>query len=85
MSVFSQNLRKWRLSQGLTQRQLADKLERTQQAITNYENDWREPSAEEVRAWEKILPNWSRFDIMPEAFGKDPYEGLKVWERVHSQ
>ena len=85
MSVFSKNFRKYRLSQGLTQQQLAEKMGKSQGCITNYENDWREPKAEEVRAFEKILPDWSRFDIMPDAFGKDPYEGLKVWERVHSQ
>jgi len=83
MNVFPENFRRYRLSQGMTQQQLADRLGKSQQAIGAYENGWRTPPAADIRAWEKKIPDFCRFDIMPEVFGKTPDEGWKVWNRVH--
>jgi len=85
MSVFSKNFTKYRLAQGFTQCELAIQLCKTQGAIGHYEKGRREPRPSEIRAWERILPDFCRFDIMPEVFGKTPDEGLKVWNRVHGQ
>ena len=55
MSEFSQNLKRIRINKGLTQDQLAEKLNVTRQAVSNWENDRTEPDIEMMNAMAACL------------------------------
>lgn len=45
---FSQNLKYWRTSQHLSQKELADKLNTTLQSISHWETGYSEPSIQQL-------------------------------------
>lgn len=45
---FAENLKNWRTSQSITQKQLADKLNTTLQSISHWETGYTEPSIQQL-------------------------------------
>ena len=55
MNNFSQSLKQHRISNGLTQKQMADKLEMTKNAYQKYELSTREPNLDTLISIANIL------------------------------
>ncbi len=47
---FAENLRNWRISQGILQRQLAEKLNVSMQTLSHWETGYTEPSIQQLIA-----------------------------------
>lgn len=47
---FAENLRNWRVSQGILQRQLAEKLNVSMQTLSHWETGYTEPSIQQLIA-----------------------------------
>lgn len=50
MMKFAENLKSWRISQNLTQKQLAEKLELSYHTISHWETGYTEPSIAQLIA-----------------------------------
>ena len=55
MSIIGENIRKYRKSKGLTQTQLAEKMDTTQYVLTNYERGVNNPPAAKMPEIAKVL------------------------------
>ena len=58
MIKISRNLKKFRKLNNLTQEQLAEEMNLTRQAISNWENDKSQPDLESI---ERLVSSWSLY------------------------
>ncbi len=52
---FGENLKNWRISQGILQRQLAEKLNVSMQTLSHWETGYSEPSIQQLIALANIF------------------------------
>lgn len=63
MTELAQRIKKYRTDKGITQRELADKLNVSQNAIYNWENGKREPSIDMIRKIATVLEVYT-YDLL---------------------
>lgn len=79
MSKLPENIKNFRLMRGLSQKQLAEKLHRTPNVISNWEQGINSPDVDLLEVMCDI------FDITPnQLYGWDPCPELEEYLRQHS-